>query len=51
MLDQDRIDYLHDALSDRFTAEELCEILHLSVNDIFVAFLDDVLKIDWSELL
>ena len=51
MLDPDQVIALHDKLDDRFTAEELCEVLGLTVNDLFDAFFDKVVEINWDEYL
>jgi hypothetical protein len=51
MLDSDRVDGLLVLLRDRFTPEELCEILGLSVDDLFNSFIDDVLKTNWDQHL
>lgn len=50
MLDGDSVDQLRSAISDRYTAEELVEILGLSTEDIFDRFVEEVLRTDWTEL-
>lgn len=49
--DNEYIYDLCDILNDRYTAEDLCEILGLTVADIFYKFTDEILGIDWSEFL
>jgi len=43
------VDELFNQLNDRFTAEELCEVLGLTVEDLFNEFLERIVEIDWSE--
>ena len=49
MLDNDKVDALLVLLRDRFTPEELCEILGLTVDDLFDRFTDEILTTDWDE--
>ena len=51
MLDQDQINQLYDVLNDIYTAEELCELLGLTVRDLFDNFQDKILEVDWGEIL
>jgi antitoxin component of RelBE/YafQ-DinJ toxin-antitoxin module len=51
MLDEGQIEHLRSVLNDRFTAEEVCEALGLTVDDLFDNFQDKVLRTNWSELL
>lgn len=51
MLDDDYVDQLRAMLTDRFTAEEVVEILGLEVEDIFERFLDECLRTPWMEYL
>lgn len=51
MLDQDKVNDLYIALEDKLTAEELCELLGLTVEDLFDKFTDEILEIDWDEVL
>lgn len=46
MLDQDKVEEWKRVLCDRFTPEELIELLGVSVEDVFEAFLDQCLNID-----
>jgi hypothetical protein len=51
MLDQEQLDQLNKLLNDRFSAEEICEILNLTVDDLFDKFIDEILEVNWEELL
>jgi len=51
MLDEEPLDQLNKMLNDRFTVDELCEILNLTVDDLFYKFLDEILEVNWEELL
>ena len=51
MIDEESLDQLSKVLNDRFTVEELCEILNLSVDDLINKFIDEILEINWNELL
>lgn len=51
MIDQEYLTDLNQQINDRFTAEELCEILGLTVDDLFNKFTDNVLEVDWKEVL
>jgi len=51
MIDDEWIDQLNKTLNDRYTVDELCEILKLSVDDLFYKFLDEILEVNWEELL
>lgn len=55
MLDESAIDDLGRRLSDRFTPEELMEVLvekfNISTQYVYEMFLDECLELDWSELL
>lgn len=51
MLDNEQVETLRSILADRFTAEELCEILCLQPEDIVDRFIEEVLRTDWSEHL
>lgn len=51
MLDNEKVNELLLILQDRFTAEELCEILGLTVEDLFDKFTDEILRTDWTEVL
>lgn len=44
MLDEDRVDELLKAIADKYTAEEVCEILGLDVWDILEMFREQVLE-------
>ena len=46
MLDQDRVNEWRRLLCDRFTPEELIELLGVSVEEVFERFLDECLNID-----
>ncbi len=49
--DNEYVSDLNKVLNDRYTAEDLCEILGLTLDDLFYKFMDEVLEIDWSEIL
>lgn len=49
--DNEYIEDLNKVLNDRYTAEELCELLGLTLDDLFYKFLDEVLEVDWEEIL
>ena len=52
MIDDDSVNELRSLILDRFTAEELCEILQLETEDIFDRFMEECLsRVDWSEHL
>lgn len=51
MLDEDHVGQLRTMLIDRFTAEELCEILELTIEDLFEHYIEECLRVDWSEHL
>lgn len=51
MLDAEQINQLYERLDNRFTADELCSILNLSVGDLFDKFFDEIIEINWEELL
>lgn len=51
MLDDDLVDQLRMNLINRFTADELCEILNLEPEDIIERFFEEVLRTNWSEHL
>lgn len=49
MIDSDMVDELRAMLVDRFTPEDLCEILGITVEDLFERFNEEVLRTDWGE--
>lgn len=51
MLDMEQLNHLRSVLADRFTAEELCEILGLKPEDIIDRFTEEVMGTDWDEHL
>lgn len=51
MLDPEQVLQLIKKLDDRFTAEELCEILNLTVDDMVDAFFDKIVEVNWDEFL
>lgn len=51
MLNDDVTEELRAILIDRFTSEELIEILGIDVGRLFDVFTDEVLEVDWSEEL
>lgn len=51
MLDLEQVNHLRSVLVDRFTAEELCEILGLTPEDIIDKFTEEVMETDWHEHL
>jgi hypothetical protein len=51
MLDDDRVDELRAMIIDRYTPEELIEILGVPTEEVFERFRDECLNTDWEELL
>lgn len=51
MLDEDRVSAIRAILCDRFTAEELVELLCLSTEQVFDRFVDECLELDLEEVL
>ena len=51
MIDEDSVNQLRDMIMDRFTPDELCEILNLETEDVFDRFTEECLRTDWSEWL
>ena len=51
MLDGREVDNLCGAICDKFTPAELIEMLPVDTQDVFEKFLDEILEIDWSDLL
>lgn len=51
LLDQTAIEDLKAALCDRYTPEELIEILGVSGETVFDRFLDEFLELDLEEVL
>lgn len=51
MLDNESVNQLGAMICNRFTADELCEILGLEAEDIFERFIEECLRTDWSEHL
>lgn len=51
MLDDDQVSQLRAMIMDRFTAEELCDILQLEVEDLFDRFASECLEVEWSDHL
>lgn len=51
LIDEDHVTQLRAMVIDRFTAEELCEILGAETEDIFDRFFEECLRVDWSEHL
>lgn len=49
MLDQELLNEFKACLADRFTAEELCELLHLDVWDIIEAFQEQIMELKLDE--
>jgi hypothetical protein len=46
MLDNESVDAWKQLLCNRFTAEELIELLGVSVEEVFERFLDECLELD-----
>lgn len=51
VLDDDQVNELNQRINDRFTAEEVCEILGLTVTQLLDKFQDEVLEVDWETLV
>lgn len=51
MLDSEQVDTLRAALIDRFSPEELCEVLRIETEDIVDRFIEEVLRTDWGDYL
>lgn len=51
LLDQETVDELLAQIDDRFTADEILEILCVTTDDVFDKFYDRILKVNWSEFL
>lgn len=51
MVDEDAIDTLLSFLDERFTPEELTELLGLTNDDLFDKFRERILEYDWDEYL
>jgi len=51
VIDETAFDELIALISDRFTPDELCEILSLNTKDILEQFREECLQVDWSEHL
>ena len=51
LVDEDAVDTLLSFLDERFTAEELTELLGITNDDIFDRFRDKILEYDWDEYL
>lgn len=51
MIDADAVADLKAILCDRFTSEELIEVLGVSSAEVFERFFDECLELDLSEVL
>lgn len=51
VIDNDEINQLMLKLSDRLTPTELVDILGVSTEEVFEAFLDQCIEIDWDVIL
>jgi len=51
LVDEDAVDTLLSFLDERFTPEELTELLGITNDDIFDRFRDKILEYDWEEYL
>lgn len=51
MIDEEQLADLRAALCDRYTAEELTEILNLSVEDIFDMFVEKCMELNLEDVL
>jgi len=51
LLDQSQVDQLRATLADRFTPEELIELLNVTTEDVFDRFVDQCLELDLEEIL
>ena len=51
LVDSERVEALLAAIDERYTPEELGEILFINNEDLFDKFLDLILERDWDELL
>lgn len=48
MVDGQAVADLRAILTDRFTPEELIELLNVTTADVFDRFLDECLEVDWG---
>lgn len=51
LVDEDTVETLIAFLDERFTPEELTEVLGITNDDIFDRFRDKILEHDWSDYL
>lgn len=51
LVDEDAVDTLLAFLDERFTPDELTELLGITNDDIFDRFRDKILEYDWAEYL
>jgi len=48
-IDTELLEEFKNHLADKFTAEELCELLHLDVWDIIEAFQEKIMELNLDE--
>lgn len=51
MLDEQGVQQLFNWIMDRFSIEDICDILEITPLDILRQYQDDVLDVDWESLL
>jgi hypothetical protein len=51
MLDGSQVDDLCMMLSDRYSPEELIEVLGVTTQDVFERFMEECIEIDWSKVI
>jgi hypothetical protein len=51
VVDQERINELRAIVSDRFTPDELIDLLDVPTVEVFDRFVDECLEIDWELVL
>lgn len=51
MIDEEQADRLKTILVDRFTPEELIELLNVTTEDVFDRFFEQCLELDLEEVL
>jgi hypothetical protein len=51
VVDQERINELRAIVSDRFTPDELVDLLDVPTAEVFDRFVDECLEIDWELVL
>lgn len=50
MLDESAVEHRRAVLCDRFTPDELIELLGVSVEEVFERFRDECLELSWEDI-